>query len=599
MKAQKKLSRLLFAVLMLTLATVACGGSTDTGTKATPTFVAGPQEPSSTQTPVEPRPPASDLVEAQVTRVVDGDTIEVLIDGVEYRLRYIGIDTPETKHPTSGVEPFGPEASQANSELVEGKTVLLERDVSEVDRYGRLLRYVYVDDLMVNEELLRRGLARVATFPPDVKYVDRFLEVQRAAQKAGMGMWGVELTATPASSSSLVVETWGYTYQRPDGNRLVSGKGTLPRAVPLDIPLDGQPLWLVAAPVSGGSVWVAVLTDGRVQAFHVAGRRVTPIAIELGQLPPGMPPLLRVTNDVPNLITNPTAEASPLTHPVVLPDSQGQLAFIETSGDLVIWNGEEAGRVAVKALPDARLLVDELGRILLLSDATTRYAHGVLGDEVEAASITLVETTPVLRVAQQIEIPPPSVVEDIAPIWTDLTGDGTREIIVTLSDVDQGARIAVFSEDGEQIAVGPAIGQGYQWRHQLAVAPTGADGDLEVIDVMTPHIGGIVDFFQLAGDGLKLMDQMSGYTSHVLGSRNLDMAAAGDFDGDGQMELLLPDQERTSLGAIRRSTGSAEVAWRIPAGEGISTNLCAVTFPDGTLAAGVGHEGNQLRLWLP
>jgi nuclease-like protein/excalibur calcium-binding domain-containing protein len=66
----------------------------------------------------------------------------------------------------------------------------LEKDISETDRYGRLLRYVYVGDLMVNEELLRLGLAQVATFPPDVKYVDRFLEVQRQAQAAGVGMWG-------------------------------------------------------------------------------------------------------------------------------------------------------------------------------------------------------------------------------------------------------------------------------------------------------------------------------------------------------------------------------------------------------------------------
>jgi micrococcal nuclease len=175
MKANKSLRKLFFATLMLVLATLACGGG---GGKATPipppTLTSIPEEPSSPPTPVEPTPPASDLVEAQVTRVVDGDTIHVLIDGAEYRLRYIGIDTPETKHPTLGVEPFGPEASQANSELVEGKTVWLEKDVSETDRYGRLLRYVYVDDLMVNEELLRRGLARVATFPPDVKYVDRF-----------------------------------------------------------------------------------------------------------------------------------------------------------------------------------------------------------------------------------------------------------------------------------------------------------------------------------------------------------------------------------------------------------------------------------------
>jgi hypothetical protein len=116
---------------------------------------------------------------------------------------------------------------------------------------------------------------------------------------------------------------------------------------------------------------------------------------------------------------------------------------------------------------------------------------------------------------------------------------------------------------------------------------------------MTPHIGGIVEFFQLAGDRLKLVAQTSGYSSHALGSRNLDMAVAGDFDGDGQVELLLPDQERASLGAVRRVPGGAEVAWKVPAGDRISTNLAAVAFPDGTLAVGVGHAGDQLRLWLP
>lgn len=136
-----------------------------------------------------PEPP-SGMVAAQVVKVVDGDTITVRLNGQELRVRYILVDTPETKHPSRPVEPFGPEAAAANEELVGGKTVFLEKDVSETDQHGRLLRYVYVDDLMVNEELLRQGLARVSTFPPDVKYVDRFLEVQAEAQAAGVGIWG-------------------------------------------------------------------------------------------------------------------------------------------------------------------------------------------------------------------------------------------------------------------------------------------------------------------------------------------------------------------------------------------------------------------------
>lgn len=108
-------------------------------------------------------------------------------------MRYILVDTPETYN---GVEPFGPEATEANKILVAGKTVQLEKDVSETDRYGRLLRYVYVGGIMVNEELLRQGFAQVATYPPDIKYVDRFLAIQQEARETEQGLWGAA-TVTP------------------------------------------------------------------------------------------------------------------------------------------------------------------------------------------------------------------------------------------------------------------------------------------------------------------------------------------------------------------------------------------------------------------
>lgn len=163
-----------------------------------------PIKPSSSS--VEEAASVTGLQEAQVIYVVDGDTIDVLVNGTEHRVRYILVDTPETKHPEKPVEPFGPEASEANRQLVEGKTVFLEKDVSETDQYGRLLRYVYVGDLMVNEELLRRGMAQVATFPPDVKYVDRFLEVQRQAQAAGVGMWGSQSVTEQPTLTPIPVE---------------------------------------------------------------------------------------------------------------------------------------------------------------------------------------------------------------------------------------------------------------------------------------------------------------------------------------------------------------------------------------------------------
>lgn len=120
---------------------------------------------------------------AMITQVIDGDTI--VIEG-NYHVRYIGIDAPEV-HPQS--EAFGIESWQANRRLVEGKKVRLERDVSETDKHGRLLRYVYVDSVFVNAELVRQGLARAKAYPPDTKYQDYLEQMEAEAREAGRGMW--------------------------------------------------------------------------------------------------------------------------------------------------------------------------------------------------------------------------------------------------------------------------------------------------------------------------------------------------------------------------------------------------------------------------
>jgi micrococcal nuclease len=120
---------------------------------------------------------------AEVSQVIDGDTI--VIEG-GFHVRYIGIDTPEV-HPQ--LEAYGMEALQANRELVEGKEVRLERDVSETDKYGRLLRYVYVNGILVNAELVRQGLAYARAYPPDTKYQDYLEELETEAREAGRGMW--------------------------------------------------------------------------------------------------------------------------------------------------------------------------------------------------------------------------------------------------------------------------------------------------------------------------------------------------------------------------------------------------------------------------
>ena len=127
---------------------------------------------------------------AEVTRVVDGDTAEMEIDGAEEDVRFIGVDTPESVAPGEPVECYGQKASHFTQRLIEGEQVSLEFGAEERDRYGRLLAYVYLDGRFVNAELVRRGLARTLEIAPNVDYADRFATLQQEAANAGRGLWG-------------------------------------------------------------------------------------------------------------------------------------------------------------------------------------------------------------------------------------------------------------------------------------------------------------------------------------------------------------------------------------------------------------------------
>ncbi len=124
----------------------------------------------------------------KVARVIDGDTIE-LEDGS--RVRYLGVDTTETVHPTKPVQCFGPQASEENKRLVEGKRVRLESDITDVDQYGRLLRFVYVGGgLDVSAYLIRNGFGYVYSQEPDVKHLVSYAALERGARAARRGLWG-------------------------------------------------------------------------------------------------------------------------------------------------------------------------------------------------------------------------------------------------------------------------------------------------------------------------------------------------------------------------------------------------------------------------
>lgn len=161
---------------------------------------------------------------AKVTKVIDGDTIEIdRGKGVE-KLRFILVDSPETKHPQKQVEYYGAEAYRFTQKWLEGRTIYLEKDVSETDKYGRLLRYVWlvkpgtdnpteeeIASFMFNSYLLRDGYAVVAKFPPDIKYVEIFKTFEAYARSNNLGLYGVPINvgkeSTEAPKENLPAET--------------------------------------------------------------------------------------------------------------------------------------------------------------------------------------------------------------------------------------------------------------------------------------------------------------------------------------------------------------------------------------------------------
>lgn len=183
----KKIAVILVSIL-ITVAFWGCSTSPQVSSQASRP---GSQKTTDTNTEQSPVNNQAGRIVTTVTRVVDGDTIVVEINGNAEKVRLIGVDTPETVHPALGEEPYGKEASNFTKQQLTGKTVELEMDVQERDQYDRLLAYVWIDEQMFNEVLLSGGYAQVATFPPNVKYVDRFTAAQKAARESNLGLWSL------------------------------------------------------------------------------------------------------------------------------------------------------------------------------------------------------------------------------------------------------------------------------------------------------------------------------------------------------------------------------------------------------------------------
>jgi hypothetical protein len=345
-------------------------------------------------------------------------------------------------------------------------------------------------------------------------------------------------------------------------------------------------MWLVALPADRGSYWTAVSPLGSATTYHVVDGAAEVVA-EHQSLPAGVPPLVRRRTDGVGIV-RPPSDAAPRTHPVV---TDAGLLSIAANGDLVLDGDAGRERWAVDALPDGRIVHVDGNRYALLGDTTTRYDHAALGDEREGGSLVVFDAA-VPEVVAQTQVGPPAVIEGLSPLAADLDADGETELVATVADATDGARIAVFDGSGSELARGPIYGPG--WRHQLAVADFGAGTELAV--TRKPHVDYTVEFYRFDGDSLAVAAEYPNVSTHSYGSYNTDVAIAGDFDDDGTVELVVPHTDRTSLLAVERTAEGARTDWQWYLDSSITSNLTGTRLADGGVAVGVG-TGDGLRVW--
>lgn len=401
----------------------------------------------------------------------------------------------------------------------------------------------------------------------------------------------------PRDTTSGVMEgaVYGYTCGLASGNRVVRGEGRLPEAKPVDVDLSGgTPVWIAGVPLENDTAWAVTYNDGRVDTFRLDGGsgEVVPWLTAPDHRPGGAPPLLVADEGRLGLVT--LKGVSPLTHPV---RTNGGLLGVAPDGRLVSDEGEGP---PISALPDARIVEAENGSLAVLSDPTSRYIHGVLGDAFEAGSIGVLEAGKGgYDVNARVRAESGGVFETLAPLWFSPAQGDEQLLAITETTEREGSRISVYSPDGHLVAAGPFVGEPQSWRHLVAAGPFGPKGEVEIAAVRTPHASGPVEFYRLdRGNGeLRIVASGGEYLSHTIYSRNLDAARAGDLDGNGSWELLLPDASYTALEAVRRTEGGVETAWRVPLGGTLATNLASVTDSEGRVALAAGTAEGKLRIW--
>ena len=403
-------------------------------------------------------------------------------------------------------------------------------------------------------------------------------------------------TATPAPDLGPV--TFVDPVFQPDGNRLASGSGLgtgfIQQVTTKDVNLGAIPTWVTGASTPDGDVWAVALADGTVYGYKVPiGDQPVLIDIPGDRLAPGQAPVLAIQGSSVRLATTP-ANASPNSVPVYL--AGGRAVYVDNLQRLTVLEADGAlWRPDLKVLPDTRVAQISPEKVLVLADPSDRYPHSTLGDNLEATAAVVV--TVGVNEVEAVYESGDDVIESIAPLLADVDGDGIDDVVLTVSN-DRDVWITVASSAGGGVlATSDPVDRLLGWRQLVAVGPLGPSGQTEIAEVLYPDSTGSLRFLVLQGGDLEVATARSPYRTHEFGARNLEQAVAADVDRDGNIEVIVPTQDREHIAGVRHGPDGAAEMWTRPLGGTLATNIAVLIRPDGTLSVAAATLEGSLRIW--